>query len=189
MPQILNWFLATYFRCTKSFWRLSCFIFYTNWTVIFMYGYSRVHLYVFISTHLCVIQSFILLNNIENRRIYRDVAKVLPAILWLKIDTNNSSSAWRKIQEHGLTCRLLIHSNDVIMGAIASQITSLTIVYSIVYSDADQRKHQNSAPLAFVRTNVQLRGKCFRLMTPSCSLLLSNTLCNESKVCPWLLIS
>ena len=31
------------------------------------------------------------------------------------------------------------------MGAIASQITSLTIVYSTVYSDADQRKHQSSA--------------------------------------------
>ena len=28
------------------------------------------------------------------------------------------------------------------MGMIGSQITSLTIVYSIVYSDADQRKHQ-----------------------------------------------
>ena len=37
------------------------------------------------------------------------------------------------------------------MDAIASQITSLTIVYSIVYSDADQRKHQSSASLAFVR--------------------------------------
>ena len=37
------------------------------------------------------------------------------------------------------------------MGAMASQITSLTIVYSIVYSDADQRKHQSSASLAFVR--------------------------------------
>ena len=44
-----------------------------------------------------------------------------------------------------------IHYNDVIMGAIASQITSLTIVYSTVYSDADQRKHQSSASLAFVR--------------------------------------
>ena len=43
------------------------------------------------------------------------------------------------------------HYNDVIMGAIASQITGLTIVYSIVYSDADQRKHQSSASLAFVR--------------------------------------
>ena len=36
------------------------------------------------------------------------------------------------------------------MGAIASQITSLTIVYSTVYSDADQRKNQSSASLAFV---------------------------------------
>ena len=43
------------------------------------------------------------------------------------------------------------HYNDVIMGALAHQITSLTIVYSIVYSDADQRKHQSSASLAFVR--------------------------------------
>ena len=42
------------------------------------------------------------------------------------------------------------HYNDVIMGAVASQITSLTIVYSIVYSGADQRKHQSSASLAFV---------------------------------------
>ena len=37
------------------------------------------------------------------------------------------------------------------MDAIASQITSLTIVYSNVYSDADQRKNQSSASLAFVR--------------------------------------
>ena len=42
------------------------------------------------------------------------------------------------------------HYSDVIMGAIASQITSLTIVYLIVYSDADQRKHQSSPSLAFV---------------------------------------
>ena len=37
------------------------------------------------------------------------------------------------------------------MGAIASQITSLTIVYSKVYSGADQRKHESSASLAFVQ--------------------------------------
>ena len=37
------------------------------------------------------------------------------------------------------------------MGTMTSQITSLTIVYSTVYSDADQRKHQSSASLAFVR--------------------------------------
>ena len=39
------------------------------------------------------------------------------------------------------------------MGRVASQITSLPIVYSTVYSDADERKHQSSTPLPFVRGN------------------------------------
>ena len=37
------------------------------------------------------------------------------------------------------------------MGTIESQITSLTIIYSTVYSGAGQTKHQSSASLAFVR--------------------------------------
>ena len=37
------------------------------------------------------------------------------------------------------------------MTMLASQITSLTVVYSIVYSGVDQSKHQNSASLAFVQ--------------------------------------
>ena len=37
------------------------------------------------------------------------------------------------------------------MNAMASQITSLTIVCSTVYSGTDQRKHQSSTSLAFVR--------------------------------------
>ena len=37
------------------------------------------------------------------------------------------------------------------MSAMASQITSLTIVYSIVYSGADQSVHQSFASLAFVQ--------------------------------------
>ena len=45
----------------------------------------------------------------------------------------------------------ITHYNDAIMGAMASQITSLTIVYSTVYSSADQRTHQSSTSLAFVR--------------------------------------
>ena len=43
------------------------------------------------------------------------------------------------------------HHSAVIMGAMASQITSLTVVYSTVNSGADQRKHQSSALPAFVR--------------------------------------
>ena len=39
---------------------------------------------------------------------------------------------------------------DVIMTTMASQITSLMVVYSTVYSEADQRKPQSSASLAFV---------------------------------------
>ena len=43
------------------------------------------------------------------------------------------------------------HYSDVIISAMASQITSLTIVYSTVYSGADQRKYQSFASLAFMR--------------------------------------
>ena len=46
------------------------------------------------------------------------------------------------------------HCSDVIMGATASQITSFMIVHSTVYSNADQRKHQRSEWLAFVREPV-----------------------------------
>ena len=47
--------------------------------------------------------------------------------------------------------RFVCHYDDVIMTMLASQITSLTVVYSIVYSGVNQRKHQSSASLAFVR--------------------------------------
>ena len=54
---------------------------------------------------------------------------------------------------HGLRTTYLIadHYSDVTMGAMAFQISSLPIVYLTVYSGADQRKHQSSAPLAFAR--------------------------------------
>ena len=45
----------------------------------------------------------------------------------------------------------VLHYDDVTMSLMASQITSLTIVYWTVYSGADQRKPQSSASLAFVR--------------------------------------
>ena len=44
-----------------------------------------------------------------------------------------------------------VHCNDVIMGAMASQIISLASVYSTVYSGTDQRNYQSFASLAFVR--------------------------------------
>ena len=49
-----------------------------------------------------------------------------------------------------IVCNHLFHYNGVITGAMASQITSFTIVYSTVYSGTDQRKYQSFASLAFV---------------------------------------
>ena len=65
-----------------------------------------------------------------------------------------------------------VHHNDVIMNAIASQITSLMSVYWSVHSGADQRKHQSSASLAFVRgihrwpVNSAHKGPVTRKMFP-----------------------
>ena len=46
---------------------------------------------------------------------------------------------------------ILNHYSGVIMSAMASQITGFSIAYSTVCSGSDQRKHQSSASLAFVR--------------------------------------
>ena len=75
------------------------------------------------------------------------------------------------------------HYCDVIMGAIASQITSLTIVYSTVNSDADQRKHQSSASQAFVRgihrwpVNSPRKRPVTRKMFPFDDVIMTTTNC------------
>ena len=60
----------------------------------------------------------------------------------------------KKILTHQLLVSLAMftfsHYNGDKMSAMASQITSLTIIYSAIYSGADQRKHQSSASLPFV---------------------------------------
>ena len=66
----------------------------------------------------------------------------------------NVSTWWR---HHGrgfkyeLQKRSQIHYSVVIMTVMVSQITGVSIVYSTVCAGADQRKHQSSASLAFVR--------------------------------------
>ena len=71
------------------------------------------------------------------------------------------------------------HYNDVIMDAIMSQITNLTIVDSTVYFGADQRKHQSSASLAFVRgihrssVNCLHKGPVTRKMFPLDDVILN----------------
>ena len=72
------------------------------------------------------------------------------------------------------------HYNDVIMGPMASQITSLTVVYSTVYSGTDQRKHQSSTSLAFVRgihrspVKFQHKGPVTRKMFPFADVIMNS---------------
>ena len=54
-------------------------------------------------------------------------------------------------QERHLNNRLQNHYNDVIMSAVASQITGVSVVYSTVCSGADEWKYESSVSLAFVR--------------------------------------
>ena len=100
-----------------------------------------------------------------------------------------------------LTVSVSFHYSDVIMSAVASQITSLTIVYSTVYSGVDQRKHQSSASLAFVRwihrwpVNSPHKGPVTRKMLPFDDVIMPVTVplllwCDWSQVsgrtrCPW----
>ena len=76
------------------------------------------------------------------------------------------------------------HYNDVIMSTIASQVTSLTIVYSTVYSGADQIKHQSSASLAFVRgihrgpVNSPHKGPVTRNMFPFDDVIMLQRMTN-----------
>ena len=72
------------------------------------------------------------------------------------------------------------------MGAIVSQITSITIVYSTVYSDADQRKDQSSESLAFVRgihrgpVNSPHNWPVTRKMFPFDDVIMNGTLSPEN---------
>ena len=82
---------------------------------------------------------------------------VCPSICLLLPDRNGQSMGlwYWELMSHPDPAVLSVgtlhfHYNDVIMGMIASQITSLMIVFSTAYSDTDQRKHQSSASLAFV---------------------------------------
>ena len=81
-------------------------------------------------TH-CIIDVLILFPLLEQRsRNQRDI--------WCQYSTAFCQWIWN-------------YYSAVIMGTMAPQITSLAIVYSTVYKSADQRKHQSSASLAFVR--------------------------------------
>ena len=61
------------------------------------------------------------------------------------------------------------------MSTVASQITGASTVYATVCSDADQRKHQSSASLAFVWefTGDRQKGPVTRKMFPFDDVIMS----------------
>ena len=115
------------------------------------------------------------LNNVKNSHSThstpaRDSYGIVKLNVWFRFKLNHALSIWNIILHQtrlmmvpeclwlfARICMLfynpVVHYNDVILSAMASQITSSTIVCSTVYSGADQRKHQSSASLAFVRGN------------------------------------
>ena len=92
-------------------------------------------------------------NNWNSSNFYQPMSTSL-----YRFWNNSAMICWFTATDHSVYCTFHeicwwfapCHYNDVIMGAMASQITSLTVVYSTVYSNADLRKHQSSASLAFV---------------------------------------
>ena len=101
------------------------------------YPYQVVYFTYKTSSYICIIDLYVpnrVNSNVCERENSKTASVFLPLITGLYL------------------CRLITsHYNDVIMSAMVSQSTSLTIVYSSVYSGADQRKHQRSPSLAFVR--------------------------------------
>ena len=99
------------------------------------------------------------------------------------------------------------------MGTMGSQINNLTIVYSTVYSSADQNKHQSSASLAFVQgihrwpVNSPLKGQVMQIMFPFDDIIMrfdclryinkyymmmswhENLSCNTSPMCVTVMLS
>ena len=97
-----------------------------------------------------------------------------------------STRSWLKAHHYcqkrrEISWDLVHHYSDVIIGAMTSQITSLTIVYSTVYSGADQRKLQLSVSLAFVwgihwwPVNSPHKGTVTRKMFPFDDVIMSVT--------------
>ena len=87
-------------------------------------------------------------NFLTNFYHWSSISKAFPLLT-----TQQCFGAWRRKCNKPLHQPMItsFHYNDVTMRAMASQITSLTIVYSTVYSGADKTKYQSSASLACAR--------------------------------------
>ena len=92
-------------------------------------------------------------NNQDAGDLRRHRAHYDDSVMWIFMIRGCLSSSWNQCQPMTKQIKNIyfLLRSDIIMGAMASLITSLTTVYSSVYSGADQRKHQSSASLVFVQ--------------------------------------
>ena len=94
-------------------------------------------------------------HNQHRYCLYHTISKAISTVLEMYITGNNNNycvyNLWYYFPIMKNRCQQIPNYNDVIMGAMALQISSFAIVYSNVYSGADQRKHQSSASLAFAQ--------------------------------------
>ena len=97
---------------------------------------------------------------------------------YMQFNLNPQNNLFRN--QPSITDLVITHYNDVIMSAMASQITSITIVYSTVYSGLSSKKNFKAPrhwPLCgeftedwwIPRTKVQYSGKCFHLCRHHCA--------------------
>ena len=106
-------------------------------------------------------------------------------VLLPKSNNRRKPSAVRHLDKNDLTT----HYNDVRMGTMAYQITSLTIVSPTGYSGADQRKHQSSGLLAFVRAihrwpvNSPHKGPVTRKTFPFDDVIMISDRCEFWYIC------
>ena len=105
------------------------------------------------------------------------VLKHNPYIMWMILFCCHCSYVVNFFWFHMIYSSSL-HYNDIIMSAMVSGITSLMIVYSTVCSSSDQRKHQSSTTLAYVRgihqwlVNSPHKGSVTRKMFPFDDLIM-----------------
>ena len=83
-------------------------------------------------------------ENREIRIVHVISLKTGVLVKWQLWSNRRMTLSGQRDTAHWSQCLQLAHCDDVIMSTITSQITSPTVVYSTVYSDADQRKHQSS---------------------------------------------
>ena len=140
------------------------------WKIIFelVRGIDRSRWTPLIKGQLCIVVAFPGRNNLFNKQ-SRCRWFATP---WRSPVMHQLHQMLKDSLSFGWVCSDHIHYSDVIMSAMASQITGVSIVYSTVCSGTDQRKHQSSTSLAFVKVshwwlvNSPHKGPVMRKMFP-----------------------